>query len=182
MEWLNQLITKIFCWIPRIWIVNPDESGIRITLGSRYCSTPPGWYVYWPLIQGVEKITVTPQVIDLRAQSVFTGDGRDLCFGGGIMYRVDDSVKAILEVQDYDKSLYTLALGIVTEYINQHEFKDCAISGIKKAILKGIREDAAGWGLKIMRMYITDFGTTRNLRVLTNQPIGMAVDELGDEE
>lgn len=181
MEWFTQLLDRIFCWIPRIWLINPDEGGIQITLGSRYRSTPPGWYVYWPLIQGVEKITVTPQIIDLRAQSVFTGDHVDLCFGGGIMYRVDDSAKAILNVQDYDKSLYTLALGIVTEYINEHNYNDCTVSGIKKAILKGIREDAAGWGLKIMRMYVTDFGTTRNLRVLTNESVGMVVDESESE-
>lgn len=171
MQWLVQLIDKLFCWIPRIWLVNPDENGVRITLGKRFRSTPPGWYIWFPLLQECIKITVTPQVIDLRAQSVFTADYRDLCFGGGIMYRVDDSVKAILKVQDYDKSLYTLALGIVADYINKHEFKDCNVSGIQEAILKGVRDAATGWGLKIMRMYVTDFGTTKNLRVLTNIPI-----------
>jgi len=169
MQWLIQLIDKLFCWIPRIWLVSPDENGVRITLGSRYSPTPPGWYVYFPLLQECIKITVTPQVVDLRAQSVFTADHQDLCFGGGIMYRVDDSVKAILKVQDYDKSLYTLALGIVADYINKHDFKDCNVSGIQEAILKGVRDAAAGWGLKIMRMYTTDFGTTRNIRILVDK-------------
>lgn len=176
MNWLNELITKIFCWIPRIWLVNPDEGGVRITLGNRYCSTPPGWYAFWPLIQDCTSITVTPQVVDLRAQSVFTRDHVDLCFGGGIMYRVNDSVKAILKVQDYDKSLYTVALGIVADYINQHDYNDCTVKGIKEAILEGIRKDAEGWGLKIIRMYVTDFGTTRNLRVLTNVSIGTIIE------
>lgn len=97
------------------------------------------------------------------------------------MYRVDDPVKAILKVQDFDKSLYTLALGIVSDYINQHDSNDCTVKGIREAILKGVREDAGGWGLKIMRMYVTDFGTTRNLRVLTNTPIGIVVEDMGDE-
>ena len=181
MNWFNQLFKKVFCWIPRIWLVNPDEGGVRITLGSQYCSTPPGWYVYWPLIQGVEKIVVTPQVIDLRVQSVFTKDRKDMCFGGGIMYRVDDPVKAILKVQDYDKSLYTLALGIVAEYINEHDYNDCIIKGIREEILKGIREAATGWGLKIMKMYVTDFGTTWNLRLLTNRPIETILEDSGEE-
>jgi len=112
---------------------------------------------------------------------VFTKDGRDLCFGGGIMYRVADPVKAILKVQDYDKSLYTLALGIVANYINHNDYDNCAVSGIREAILEGVRKDAEGWGLKIMRMYVTDFGTTRNLRVLTNIPITTVIDDVGDE-
>lgn len=171
MNWLTQLLDRLLCWIPRIWLVSPDEGGIRATLGKRIKLTLPGWYTYWPLIQEMIKITITPQVVDLRAQSVLTADHRDLCFGGGIMYRVDDPVKAILKVQDYDKSLYTLALGIVTDYISQHNFDNCVVAEIREAILKGVREDAAGWGLKIMRMYITDFGTTKNIRILTDQPI-----------
>ncbi len=177
MEWILQLIDKLFCFIPRIWLVNPDEGGVRITLGSRYHPTPPGWYLYLPLIQDCFNITVTPQVVDLRAQSVFTKDRHDLCIGGGIMYRVDDAVKAMLKVQDYDKSLYTLALGIIANHMNEHDLADCTIAGIREAVLKGVRDDAAGWGLKIMRVYITDFGTTRNLRVLTDRPVGTVLDE-----
>ena len=94
------------------------------------------------------------------------------------MYRVSDSVKAILKVQDYDKSLYTVALGIVADYINQHDYNDCTVKGIKEAILEGVRKDAEGWGLKIMRMYVTDFGTTRNLRVLMNNTPSMPI--IGD--
>lgn len=171
MNWLIQFIDRLFSFVPRIWLVNPDEAGIRITLGKHYRAIVPGWYIYWPLIQECTTITVTPQVVDLRAQSVFTRDGWDLCFGGGIMYRVSDSVKAILKVNDYDKSLYTLALGIVTNYINQHEFDDCNVADIQNAILEGVRKDAEGWGLKIMRMYVTDFGTTKNIRILGNVPV-----------
>jgi len=171
MEWLQQIVNRLTCWIPRIWLVNPDESGLRITLGKKFKLTPSGWYVFWPLIQEMVKITTTPQVVDLRAQSVFTKDHKDLCCGGGIMYRIDDPMKAILMVQDFDKSLYTLALGIVADYINQRNFNDCNTAEIREAVLKGVRGDAAGWGLKIMRMYVTDFGVTRNIRILGNMPV-----------
>lgn len=125
--------------------------------------------MYWPLIQEMIKITITPQVVDLRAQSVLTRDGKDMCFGGAIMYRIREASNAILKVQDYDKSLQTLALGIISRYISKMEKPD--ISRIETAILDGIRKDARGWGIEIMRVYITDLGTAKNIRILTDQPI-----------
>ena len=141
-----------------------------MTLGNRVGATPPGWYIYWPLIQEMTKISVTPQVVDLRAQSVLTGDNVDMCCGGGIMYRISNSVNAILKVQDYDKSLQTLALGIISRYIGEvKSFKELKIPQIEAAVLDGIKKDARGWGLEIMRVYVTDLGTTKNIRMLTDQ-------------
>lgn len=169
MNWLIQFLDRLLCWIPRIWLISPDESGIRITLGNRVKSTLPGWYIYWPLIQEIMKITITPQVVDLRAQSVMTKDGKDMCFGGAIMYRIREAQNAILKVQDYDKSLQTLALGIISRYIGEAE--QLNIPCIETAILNGIRKDARGWGIEIMRIYITDLGTAKNIRILTDRPI-----------
>ena len=172
MNWLTQLLDRLLCWIPRIWLVSPDESGIRVTLGNRVCITPPGWYIYWPMIQEMTKITVTPQVVDLRAQSVLTKDGRDMCFGGAIMYRIRDAQNASLKVQDYDKSLQTLALGIISRYVGEVERDEqLNIPSIEAKILDGIKKDARGWGLEITRVYITDLGMAKNIRLLTDQPI-----------
>lgn len=173
MNWLTQLLDRLLCWIPRIWLVFPDEGGIRATLGNRVSPTPPGWYLYWPLIQEMTKITVTPQVVDLRAQSVMTKDRVDMCFGGAVMYRIRDAQNAILKVQDYDKSLQTLALGIINRHIDQVDSSLLIVGTIEETILKGIKEHARGWGIEIMRVYITDLGTAKNIRVLSDRPIDM---------
>ncbi len=178
MQWIAELISQLFCWVPRFQIIRPDENGVRITCGRKYKLLSPGLYLFWPLIQEIDILNIMPQVIDLRAQSVYTKSGINLCFGGGIMYRVDDAVKACLKVQDFDKSLYTLALGIVADYINQHDCNECSISTIREAVLKGIRENAAGWGLKVMRLYVTDFGTVKNIRILGNETV---ITDIGDE-
>jgi len=172
MTWLTQLIDRLLCWIPRIGLVAPDEGGVRVTAGKWVEPTPPGWYIYWPLIQDMQVISITPQVVDLRAQSVLTKDGKDMCFGGAIMYRIKEAQNAILKVQDYDKSLQTLALGIISRYIGGYESDvSLDIPGIEVAILEGVKKDARGWGLEIMRVYVTDLGISRNIRILADQPI-----------
>ena len=172
MDWLTQLIDKLFSIFPRLWCVEPDEGGVRITLGKHTRTIGPGWYVYWPIIHVIRTIEVTPQVKDIRIQSVRTQDGQDICVGLAVMYRIKDAGKAILKVQDYDSSLQALILGIVTEYINGRTLADCSdITAIRDTVLKGIKDDTAGWGLNIMRAYITDLGVAKNLRLLLDKPI-----------
>ncbi len=165
MEWLTELLTAIRNFFPKSFTVLPDEGGVRITLGTKVKLLKPGWYIYYPPIQYVEKIGVTPQPIDLRAQSVLTTDDKDLAISGAILYKIVDARKAILEVQNYDKNVVNIALGVIAEHIGSHASDKLEVEKLREAVLTKVREEAAGFGLKIMRFYITDLGHTRNLRV-----------------
>lgn len=166
MNWFQNLINKCLSCIPRLWLVNPDESGIRITLGKHVKSCGPGYYFYWGLIQECTKVYTMPQVVDLRPQSlrVPTDEDnyhleKDIVVSGAIMYRITDARKALLNVQDFDRSLTTLALGVISRGELDPE-----------KILKGIREEASGWGIKVIKTFITDRGDVTNVRLLTNTP------------
>ena len=165
MEWLSNILDTLRNIFPRTFTVLPDEGGIRITLGTGVKTLVPGWYVYWPIIQHIEKMSVTPQVVDLRPQSVLCQDVQDMIISGAVMYRVSDVRKAILSVQDYDRSVQVLSLGVIAEFMHDHA-PTVPINAIREEVLVGIREEAAGFGLKIMKVYITDLGHTKNLRVL----------------
>lgn len=166
MEWLTEILTAVRNVFPKSFSVFPDEGGVRITFGKRVKALKSGWYIYWPLIQHVEKISITPQPIDLRAQSVLTSDNIDMAISGAILYKINDARKAILEVQDYDRSVVTVALGVIAEHIGNHQSDKLEIEKLREAILTKVREEAVGFGLKIMRVYITDLGHAKNLRIL----------------
>lgn len=167
MEWLADLLKNLRDFLPRKYFINPDEGGVRITLGRHVKTLVPGWYYYWPVIQECEGMNISPQVVDLRPQSAMTKDFKNLAISGGVKYKVSDPRKALLDVQDYDKSIQTMALGIICEFISTHQFSDLSdLSELKESILFGIREEAAGMGLKIMKVYITDIGETTNVRMM----------------
>jgi hypothetical protein len=44
---------------------------------------------------------------------------------------------------------------------------------LRDCILTGIREEAAGMGLKIMKVYITDIGTNKNIRMMGSTYLGV---------
>jgi len=181
MQWLNTIFEQILSIFPRLQQINPDEAGVRITCGKRYRPTPPGLYLYWPLIQEIIRIDTALQVIDLRPQSILTADGVDFLVSGAVAYRITDAVKAILEVQDFDKSLVALALGVISGYIHGKSYNDCKDSnGLRGELLKQLREAARGWGIKIADVYITDSGTVKNIRVLGNESIMTLVTDKGE--
>ena len=167
MEWLRELIQRLTCFIPRPLILTDYEAGIRVTWGKWNKVIASGLFWYIPLFQKIIYMDVQTQVVDLRGQSVHTKDGKHIIVSGAMQYSIKDVYKAVFNVQDVDKSLETLALGVILEYVNNRTLEECQeVNGLKKEILKGIKEAAHGWGVKIERIYITDLDETRNLRLI----------------
>ena len=172
MEWLKEIFERLLSIFPRILILAPYESGIRLTFGKHLKVLDPGWYLYWPLIQRVVWMEVQTQVVDLRTQSVRTKDNFDIIISGAIQYSIKDVEKANVNVQDVDKSIETLSLGIILDFVKHKNLDDCQnIDILKSEILKGLKDAAKGWGLKIEKIFITDLGRTRNLRLLGNSTV-----------
>lgn len=153
---------------PTIQLVSPDECGVKITLGKWVNEIPPGWYILWPVIQTFEGAKVKPQIKDLRAQSVWTADHKELVISGAVKYYIADVRKALLEVFDYDANIQALALGMIQRNCARHKEVEIKTPELEEVVLKALREESQGWGLRIQKVYITDVGRARNIRLLTN--------------
>lgn len=178
--WLENLFEKIFNCIPTIMIMRPDEGGFRQTPkpdgGTWLKELEPGnWYFLWPIIMEHEVVKIKTQVKDVRIQSVYTSDGKNVCLGLTIRYYISNPIKAQLEVLDYDQSIQNISLGIVSDYIEEHTLEELTKSRkeLKDKLLKSVRDEAGGWGLKIQSIKISDIGETNNLRLLMDDRIGM---------
>ena len=172
MEWLDKLFDKLLALWPVIQILTPYEAGVRFTFGKRAKPKGPGWYLYWPIIQKFDYMEVPTQVVDLRTQSIRTADDKDVVVSGAVQYRISDIEKAVCNVAALDVSLETLALGIILDFVNRKTvvaLRD--VEALKSEIRKGMAEACRGWGVKIEKVYITDLGHTRNVRLLMN-PLG----------
>jgi len=178
MHWLIELINKLTCFVPRPWFVDPDEGGVRVTAkwprnGVWIKDLSAGLYWYIPLFQHCENVKVKVQVKDLRCQSVWTKDCKELAISGTIRYRIDNARKAILEVFNYDENIQNTALRIIFKFITQRSLEDLSINliDLEKEVLAGLRDASRGWGLKIEDVGLTDIGKTMNIRLLTNEPL-----------
>ncbi|KKL77406.1 hypothetical protein LCGC14_2035160 [marine sediment metagenome] len=94
-NFLNRIFETLRKLTPRLELIQPDEMGIRVTLGTREKILSPGWYLFWGVFQEIFFTTVTTRVKDLRPQSVFTKEGRNLTVSGIIKYKVTDIQKVV---------------------------------------------------------------------------------------
>ena len=178
MTWLTKFLNKLLSIFPRIVVIAPDEAGVRLTpgivKGVHITSLIPGWWCYWPVIQSIESIVVKTQIVELRPQSVWTADRVEMIISGAIRYRVRSAQKALLEVYDYDQNIQAVALGIIQQYVREHEVDSLNTRQIEEAVLKGVRKASEGWGLHVEKVYITDIGRTKNIRLLMNSTLATA--------
>jgi regulator of protease activity HflC (stomatin/prohibitin superfamily) len=174
MKWLEAIINKILALMPASEFVEPTDEAIRVTcLGSKQHikDIGPGWYLTWPLIQYILHVPVKLQTKDIRCQSAMTADRVDLTVGGALVYKVYNARKAITEVEDFDESMQTIALGIIRKYIAKHELSELVDMGaLTDKIRQELHDTCTKWGIKIIDVEITDFGRARNIRLLTNGP------------
>lgn len=166
MEWLQRLFNKLLSLMPMLVMVEPTYRGARITFGTRIKIIGPGLYLIWPIIQHIVTMEVITQVVDLKAQTIRTNDSHDLVVSGAIRYRISDIEKAIFNVQDLDKALSTLALGVILDYVQKRTLTECMnVDGVTRALRKELADEAGGWGVKIEQVYLTDCGKVRSLRL-----------------
>lgn len=168
MEWLNRLFDYVLDFLPTFWQVLPNEDGVRVNnflWWSWTSKTPPGWYIFWPIFQTLIKVEVTPQVVDLRSQSILRPDGKSIVVSGAIRYRIADAWKAILDVQDFDDSIVSLALGTIAQSVSRStEIND--ISLLQSELRAAMAKECSGWGVKIEAVYITDLDRVKSIRLL----------------
>lgn len=169
-QWLNDILQRFLDLIPQPFLILPNEKGVRCNCFpwiTWHTSIGPGFYLQWPLFQEIIKVEITPQVVDLRPQSVLTSEGRSMVVSGAVRYRVTDAEKAILNVQDFDASIVALALGTIAKAVGGIG-KDVTLTDLQESVRSALAKEAAGWGLKIEQIYITDYDKVRSIRLLQN--------------
>jgi regulator of protease activity HflC (stomatin/prohibitin superfamily) len=161
-------LVRMLVDLVRPWrVVQAWEGGVRVRCGRRVKRLDPGIYLAIPIIDHFEIVDVKPQVINLPNQSVETLDRKVRAVSGAVYYYITDCTKALVEVQNLDLSLQSMAMGVIAAYIGTHASDDCTIANLEEECLRMLRNEASGWGLKIRAVYITDNAPHKVLRLMT---------------
>ena len=99
-NFLDRIFETLRKLTPRLELIQPDEAGVRVTLGKYEKVLRPGFYFLWEIFQTIHSLTVTPCWVDLRGQSVFAKHGQNMVVSGAIRYRITDARKALLTIND----------------------------------------------------------------------------------
>lgn len=132
------------------------ERGVVFMLGRFWKVKGPGLVIVLPLIQRIIKVDLRLIVLDIPTQDVISRDNVSLKVNAVLYFRVVDSQKAIINVEDFYEATSQLAQTTLRSVLGQHEL-DVILAEREKlnANLQHILDDQTeNWGIKVTNVEI----------------------------
>ncbi|MCH9739858.1 MAG: hypothetical protein K0U38_03320 [Epsilonproteobacteria bacterium] len=128
------------------WVV--DRLGKDRVLGEGLNRIIPG-------LDRVEaKVTLKEQPIDPPEQEIVTKDNITIKVDMIAMIKIVDSMKAVMEVEDYKEAVQSLIMTSVVDTMGKMELKDIQtqLTDISKKVISHIEEESLRWGVKLTQV------------------------------
>ncbi len=146
--------------------IDQYEEGVVLRFGKFNRIAEPGWLWILPLnFETVLVDNVVPTTTELGVQSLHTSDGHHINIQGVLFWKITDIRKVLLDVEDADDALTDAATGYISEMVADHTWDEIRSSQFVKQLKSKIQEQAREWGIKVMKVYISDCSKTRAIRM-----------------
>ncbi len=138
--------------------VNQYQRGVKFQLGKYTTMVEPGWRIVLPVIQSMVKVDIRTKAVDVPYQEAITRDNVSTKVNAVIYYRVVDSAKAILEVENFWFAVSQLAQTTMRNVVGQMELDELLANRQSAAerIEQIVEKSAESWGLKIEGVELKD--------------------------
>ena len=134
------------------------ERGVMLTLG-RYTGTKgPGLILMIPVVQRMIRVDLRVTVMDVPPQDVISLDNVSVRVNAVVYFRVVDSDKAVLEVENFLQATSQLAQTRLRSVLGQHELDEILAQrdSINHTLQVTLDEATDPWGIKVMNVEIKD--------------------------
>ena len=153
-------------------IVRQYERAVVFRLGKLLGERGPGLFVIIPFVDRIVKVDLRIKELDVPKQTIISSDNVSLDVDAVIYYKVTDSCKAIVEVEDYAAATSLLAQTTLRDVLGQNELD--TILSKRDELNKKVQEilDIATdpWGMKVAMVTMRDVAIPENmLRAIARQ-------------
>ncbi|WP_455234866.1 slipin family protein [Thiogranum longum] len=148
------VLGALLVWMFRI--LREYERGVVFMLGRFWKVKGPGLIIVVPLIQQMVRVDLRTIVMDVPSQDVISRDNVSVKVNAVIYFRVIDSERAIIQVEDYYEATSQLAQTTLRSVLGQHELDDMLAERDKlnKDIQQLLDEQTDAWGIKVANVEI----------------------------
>lgn len=169
---LELLFLLVIIGILSIKVVMQYQEGIVFTLGKYSRTAQPGLNFIIPLIQEIRYVDKRITTIDIPKQEVMTKDNVPLGVNGVVFYKVEDTKKAILEIENYHYAIAQYAQTALRDVIGGKELDTILINRDEVAdeIKAIVDKETSEWGVDITNIKIQDIELPADMkRVMAKQ-------------
>jgi len=155
--YLFVIIIVIFFLASAIKILNEYERGVIFRLG-RVLGNPkgPGLIILIPIVDRMVKVSLRTVVLDVPPQDVITRDNVSIKVNAVVYFRVVDSLKAIIDVENYLYATSQLSQTTLRSVLGQAELDD--LLSHREQINDRLQEildlHTEPWGIKVSNVEV----------------------------
>jgi regulator of protease activity HflC (stomatin/prohibitin superfamily) len=144
-------LVVVFFFAASLRILNEYERGVVFRLGRVVGAKGPGLILLIPIVDRMVKVSLRLVAMDVDPQDVITRDNVSIKVNAVIYFRVIDSVKAIIDVENYLYAISQLAQTTLRSVCGEGELDDLLANREKlNAQLQEILDThTEPWGIKV---------------------------------
>ena len=137
-------------------ILREYERGVVFMLGRFYKVKGPGLVIIIPVIQQMVRVDLRTIVLDIPTQDLITRDNVSVKVNAVLYFRVVDSQRAIINVEQYIEATGQLAQTTLRSVLGQHELDELLAERERlNRDIQGILDQATDqWGIKVSNVEI----------------------------
>jgi regulator of protease activity HflC (stomatin/prohibitin superfamily) len=147
----------IFFLISAIKVLNEYERGVIFRLG-RVLGAPkgPGLIILIPVIDRMVKVSLRTVVLDIPPQDVITRDNVSIKVNAVVYFRVIDSLKAIIDVENFLYATSQLSQTTLRSVLGQAELDDLLAhrEKINERLQEILDTHTESWGIKVSNVEV----------------------------
>ena len=153
-------------------ITRQYERAVVFRFGKLLGEKGPGLFVIIPFVDRIVRVDLRVRELDVPKQTVISSDNVSLDVDAVIYFKVTDSCRAIVEVEDYEAATALLAQTTLRDVLGQNELD--SILSERDRLNKKVQEllDVATdpWGMKVVVVTMRDVALPENmLRAIARQ-------------
>ena len=137
-------------------ILREYQRGVIFMLGRFYRVKGPGLIIVVPLIQQMVRVDLRIGVMDVPIQDVISRDNVSVRVNAVVYYRVVDSQRAIINVENFQEATSQLAQTTLRSVLGQYALDDMLASRetLDRAIQTILDQQTDYWGIKVSNVEV----------------------------
>jgi len=160
------IVVLIFILLRSIVQINAYQRGILFTQGKFTRILNPGWNIVLPIVQSYKKVDIRTRAVDVPEQEAITKDNVSIRINAVLYYKIFDSSKAILEVENYNYAVSQLSQTTIRNVVGEVTL-DQLLSGremISTKIKQIVDIATDPWGIEVENVELKDIALPEEMK------------------
>lgn len=169
---LGAPIVAIVAFLPALWasrivrVAAQWERGVVLRLGKFHGIAGPGVILVFPIVDTVRFVDNRLLTLDIPQQQVITRDNVPVRVDGVLFFKVEDSERAVITVQDYRYAISQYAQASLRDVIGSMSLDELLSERdqIQQKIEEVVERHAKEWGIHIDSIRLLDIDMPEDLK------------------